>query len=39
MENGKSTYGIFDSRFRPILFKLVIWQNLGKGDCPPVYAT
>lgn len=38
-ENGKSTYGIFDSRFRPILFKLrFIWlKNLGKEDCPPVY--
>ena len=38
-EKGKSTYGIFDSRFRPILFKLrFIWlKNLGKGDCPPVY--
>ena len=37
-EDGKSTYGIFDSRYRPFLFKLrFIWlKNLGKGDCPPV---
>ena len=38
-EQGKSTYGIFDSRYRPILIKLrFIWlKKLGKGDCPPVY--
>ena len=38
-ENGKSTFGIFNSRYRPIIFKVrLIWlKKLGKSDCPPVY--
>ena len=35
-EQGKSTYGIFNSRYRPLIFKLrFIWlKKLGKGKCP-----
>ena len=38
-ENGKSTYGIFNSRYRPLLFKVrILWLKRPKrGDCPPVY--
>lgn len=38
-EQGKSTFGIFNSRYRPVLFKVrFIWlKKLGKSDCPPVY--
>jgi len=38
-DQGKSTHGIFNSRYRPILFKIrFIWlKKLGKSDCPPVY--
>ena len=38
-EQGKSTYGIYNSRYRPILFKVrFIWlKKLAKSDCPPVY--
>jgi len=35
-EQGKSTYGIFNSRYRPLIFKVrFIWlKKLGKGKCP-----
>ena len=35
-EQGKSTYGIFSSRYRPLIFKVkFIWlKKLGKGKCP-----
>ena len=35
-EQGKSTYGIFNSRYRPLIFKVrFIWlKRLGKGKCP-----
>ena len=38
-ENGKSTYGIFNSRYRPLLLKVrILWLKRPKrGDCPPVY--
>ena len=38
-ENGKSSYGIFNSRYRPILFSLrILWlKRPNPGDCPPVY--
>ena len=38
-ENGKSNFGIFNSRYRPIILKVrFIWlKKLGKSDCPPVY--
>ena len=38
-ENGKSTYGIFNSRYRPLLLKArILWLKRPKrGDCPPVY--
>ena len=37
-ENGKSTYGIFNSRYRPILLKIrILWlKRPSKFDCPPV---
>ena len=38
-EKGKSTYGIFNSRYRPFLFSVrFLWlKPPGRGDCPPVY--
>ena len=35
-EQGKSTYGIFNSKYRPVIFKVkFIWlKKLGKGKCP-----
>ena len=38
-EQGQSTFGIFNSRYRPIILKVrFIWlKKLGKSDCPPVY--
>lgn len=38
-ENGKSTYGIFSSRYRPIIFSVrLAWlKSPSRGDCPPVY--
>jgi hypothetical protein len=38
-ENGKSTYGIFSSRYRPIIFSVrFAWLRIpSRGDCPPVY--
>jgi len=37
-ENGKSTYGIFNSRYRPfvICLKFLWLKRPSKGDCPPV---
>ena len=37
-EQGKSSYGVFNSRYRPLIFKIrFIWlKTPGKGDCPPV---
>jgi len=37
-EKGKSTYGIFNSRYRPILLKIrILWlKRPSKFDCPPV---
>ena len=38
-ESGKSTYGIFSSRYRPIIFSVrFAWLRIpSRGDCPPVY--
>ena len=38
-DNGKSTYGIFNSRYRPLLFKIrILWlKRPSRGECPPVY--
>lgn len=38
-ENFKSTWGIFNSRHRPLIFSVrLAWlRPLGRGDCPPVY--
>lgn len=38
-EKGKSTYGIFSSRYRPIIFSVrFAWlRTPSRGDCPPVY--
>lgn len=38
-ENWKSTYGIFNSRYRPLLFSVrILWlKRPNPGDCPPVY--
>ena len=35
-EQGKSTYGIFNSRYRPLIFKVrfILLKKLGKGKCP-----
>tara|TARA_B110000027_G_scaffold132358_1_gene158353 strand:- start:1156 stop:1767 length:612 start_codon:yes stop_codon:yes gene_type:complete len=35
-EQGKSSYGIFNSRYRPLIFKVrFIWlKKSGKGKCP-----
>ncbi len=35
-EQGKSSYGIFNSRYRPLIFKVrLIWlKKPGKGKCP-----
>lgn len=37
-EKGKSTYGIFNSRYRPILLRVrILWlKRPSKFDCPPV---
>ena len=39
-EKFKSTWGIFSSRYRPVIFTVrIAWlRPIGKGDCPPVYA-
>ncbi len=39
-EKFKSTWGIFNSRYRPLIFTVrIAWlRPVGKGDCPPVYA-
>lgn len=38
-EKGKSTYGLFTSRYRPLIFSVrFAWLRLpDKGSCPPVY--
>lgn len=38
-ENARSDYGIFNSRYRPLIFSVrFAWtRKPGKGDCPPVY--
>ena len=38
-ENGKSTYGVFSSRYRPIIFSVrFAWLRIpSRRDCPPVY--
>ena len=38
-EKFKSTWGIFNSRYRPLIFtvKLLWLRPVGKGDCPPVH--
>lgn len=38
-EGGKSTYGILNSRYRPMLLKVrILWlKRPNKSDCPPVY--
>ena len=38
-EGGKSTYGILNSRYRPMLLKVrILWlKRSNKSDCPPVY--
>ena len=38
-ESGKSTYGILNSRYRPLLLKVrILWlKRPNRGDCPPVY--
>jgi len=38
-ENGRSSYGLFNSRYRPLLVKLrILWlKRPNPGDCPPVY--
>jgi len=38
-EKGKSTYGIFSSRYRPIIFSVrFAWLRIpSRRDCPPVY--
>ena len=38
-EKGKSSYGIFNSRYRPIIFSCrFAWlKSPSRGDCPPVY--
>ena len=38
-ENGKSTYGIFSSRYRPLIFSVrFAWlRKPDRGGCPPVY--
>lgn len=38
-EKGRSDYGIFHSRYRPLIFSVrFAWtRKPGKGDCPPVY--
>ena len=38
-EKGKSTYGIFTSRYRPLILTVrFAWlKPYGKGACPPVY--
>ena len=40
-EKFKSTWGIFSSRYRPIIFSVrIAWlRPIGRGDCPPVYAS
>ncbi len=40
-EQAKSTYGMFSSRYRPIIFTVrFAWLGKpGKGSCPPVYAS
>ena len=37
-EKGKSTYGIFNSRYRPLLLRVrILWlKRPNKFDCPPV---
>ena len=37
-EGGKSNYGIFNSRYRPLIIRVkILWlKRPGKGDCPPV---
>jgi len=39
-ENFKSTYGLFSSRYRPLILSVrFAWlRRPGKGACPPVYA-
>ena len=34
--SNKSTYGIFNSRYRPLIFKVrfICLKKLGKGKCP-----
>lgn len=38
-ENGRSTYGIFSSRYRPVIFSVrFAWLRIpSRRDCPPVY--
>jgi len=38
-ESGKSTYGIMNSRYRPLLLKVrILWlKRPDRSDCPPVY--
>lgn len=38
-EKGKSTYGIFTSRYRPLIFsvRFAFLRRPDKGACPPVY--
>ena len=38
-EGGKSTYGILNSRYRPLLIKFrILWlKRPNRSDCPPVY--
>ena len=40
-EKFKSTWGIFNSRYRPLIFSVrFAWlRPVGRGDCPPVYAS
>lgn len=40
-EKFKSTWGIFNSRYRPLIFSVrFAWlRPIGRGDCPPVYAS
>lgn len=37
--NGRSTYGFFSSRFRPLILsvRILFLRERGKRDCPPVY--